>query len=72
MKLTKILEISEREVFILRVWKSIEQNAQLMGQIQHVRSGKTFPVREPEGMLQFIQKQMDADNEKKSIPPGIK
>jgi hypothetical protein len=71
LKIINFLETSEREVFILRVWKPLEQNAPLRGQIQHVRSGITFSLREPENILLFMQEQVEA-TKKKSIPSGIK
>ncbi|MFN2302131.1 MAG: hypothetical protein ACK2TV_00210, partial [Anaerolineales bacterium] len=57
-------EISEREVFILRFWQSRENDAPLRGQIQHIRSGQTFSIREPEGILRFMQEEINANNEK--------
>ena len=50
---------TNQEVFILRVWKSPEKNAPLRGQIQHVRSGRTLPIREPEIIFRFIQEQVE-------------
>ncbi|MBU1661107.1 MAG: hypothetical protein KKD28_06505 [Chloroflexi bacterium] len=45
------LQKSEREVYILRYWR----DQTLRGQITHVRSGMTFPLRDPEVLLAFIQ-----------------
>jgi hypothetical protein len=72
LKIINFLEISEREVYILRIWKSFEHDAPLRGQIQHIRSGRTLPLRKPEGILRFLQEQVKAVNEKESNPSGIK
>lgn len=72
MKIVNFLEKTEREVFILRIWKCREQDAPLRGQIQHIRSGRTYPLREPEGILRFMQEQVNAANEVESNRSGIK
>lgn len=71
MKFMNILERSDREVFILRVWKSHEKDAPLRGHIQHVRSGESFPLRKPENVLLVIQEQVETAKEK-TPPSGIR
>lgn len=72
MKKLNLLETSEREVFILRIWRSFELNAPLRGQIQHIGSGRTIAVQEPEEILRLIQDQVNATFQKKSVPSKIK
>ena len=72
LKLMNCLEETEREAFILRIWKSHQHNSPLLGQIQHVRSGRVFLLEEPEKFLTLLQEQVKTLDEKKSIPTGIK
>ena len=58
---------TDREVYILRYWRDLT----LRGQITHVRSGMTFPLRDPEVLLALIQEQAkNACSNKK--PSGLK
>ena len=72
MKNTNFLDISEREVFILRFWKPAEPNTPLRGQLQHIRSGQIIPLQNPVVILQAIQEQAETAGEKKAIRSGIK
>ena len=60
MNSTKNHEETEREVYILRYW----HDQTLRGQIQHVRSGVTFPLRDPEVLLALIREQLDVSASK--------
>ena len=62
-----IQDQTERETYILRTWR----DQTLRGQIQHVRTGMTYPLYDLELLMTFIQKQIDkADTEKQ--PSSLK
>jgi hypothetical protein len=54
LNITDQPEISEREVFILRIWKPLKSKTLLWGQLQHVRSGKFYPVPEIESIIPIL------------------
>ena len=67
MNSTENLKETEREVYILRYWRDLT----LRGQITHVRSRTTFPLRDPEVLLAFIQEQLDVSDSKDKLS-GLK
>ena len=51
---------TQREIYILRYWR----DQTLRGQVTHVRSGLTFPLRDPEVLLALIREQLDVSASK--------
>ena len=58
---------TQREIYILRYWRG----QTLRGQITHVRSGMTFPLRDPEVLLALIREQANV-SDPKDKPSGLK
>ncbi|MBU0511858.1 MAG: hypothetical protein KKD28_06495 [Chloroflexi bacterium] len=53
----------QREIYILRTWRDLT----LRGQIQHVRTGTTYPLCDPEVLLALIQEQVALASKSKII-----
>lgn len=53
-----VLEVTSREVFILRLWRSAAGEA-WRGQVQHVASGQVIALSSLQDLLAALQAQLD-------------
>jgi hypothetical protein len=49
---------TERQTFILRLWREKSAQPGWRGQVTHVQSGQMIYVRSPQELLDYLQRQM--------------
>lgn len=59
--------LGRRESFVIRLWQEQEEPAQWRGEIQHVRSGLTTPIRYLGNIMVSIMAHLDDNPEAKKM-----